>query len=108
MAVAEMGLSFAVLKYARYARGARIPGSRDTAQFLPRPQAAGTPSLARDGGDRQVGYAEAYLRGLNPKHKQFELLPQEYLARRGAGPRAIEIPVSGANILPARSTMTSR
>ena len=48
------------------------------------------------------GTPVAYLRGLNPKHEQFELLRQEYLARRGAGSRAIEIPVSGANILPGK------
>jgi murein L,D-transpeptidase YcbB/YkuD len=55
MAAAEIGLSLAVLKYARHARGGRIPDPATQLQLLPRPQASGTPSLARDGGDRQVG-----------------------------------------------------
>jgi murein L,D-transpeptidase YcbB/YkuD len=102
MAAAEMGLSLAVLKYARYARGGRIPDpATQLSSYLDRKPPVRLPwrvmaEIAKS------DTPEAYLRGLNPQHEQFELLRQSYLARRGAGTRAIEIPVSGPNILPGK------
>ncbi len=78
---AEIKMGVAVLKYARYARGGRVnpmaisqlidqqPPVRD-------PKVVLTDLSATDAPD-------AYLRGLNPKHEQFELLRQALLKARG-------------------------
>ena len=83
VADAEVAISLAVLKYARFARGGRIidPTILLTSQFDRKPQLL----------DPEVVFAalaaadapDAYLRGVHPKQPQFEKLRQAYLANRG-------------------------
>ncbi len=83
---AEVTLSLAILKYARYARGGRAEPtslSRNLDRKLPLldPQrviqdAAKSPS------------PDAYLRSLHPQHPQFEALRQKYLALKHGQPVA--------------------
>jgi L,D-transpeptidase YcbB len=79
---AEIAVSLAVLKYARHARGGRAEPtslSRNIDRQLP--------LLAPGRVIEEAAKAEkpdAYLRWLHPKHPQFELLRQKYLAlKRG-------------------------
>lgn len=102
IAAAEMGLSLAVLKYARYARGGRIPDpATQLSAYLDRKPQVRLPwrVMAEIAG---ADAPDAYLRGLNPQHEQFEWLRQAYLARRGGGALTIEIPTSGSNIVPGK------
>ncbi len=80
-AAAELKLDFALLKYARFARGGRLnppeisdrfdeaPPLRDPKEVLSEIAAAEEP--------------DAYLRSLHPKHEQFERLRQALLKARG-------------------------
>jgi murein L,D-transpeptidase YcbB/YkuD len=82
--VAELTLSLAVLKYARFARGGRAdpaalsylldqaPPLKDPKTVLAEIAAASDP--------------HAYLRSLHPKHEQFQRLRQALLKARGEGP----------------------
>ena len=89
---AEVQLSLAALKYARFARGGRLdpvslsnildmkPPVKDPKEVLSELAASSEPA--------------AYLRGLNPKHAGFEKLRQALLKARG--PRQEEAPVDPA------------
>ena len=91
LAKAEVGLTRAVLKYARFARGGRIaaPGS-DLSGYLDRgPQLL----AANDVLDAvAAGMAvDATLRGFHPQHPQFEKLRLAYVAARQAEAAAIAL-----------------
>jgi murein L,D-transpeptidase YcbB/YkuD len=79
-ATAEVGMALAILTYGRYARGGRIifPAEQLSSYLDRRPQLL-KPSLILEGiaGSESP---DAYLRGLNPQHPQFERLRQKYLA----------------------------
>jgi murein L,D-transpeptidase YcbB/YkuD len=84
LAEAEITLSKAVLKYARYARGGRIMNpAEQLSSYLDRmpqlldPQDVMTKIAASDTPD-------AVLRGFHPQHPQFEKLRQQLLALRKA------------------------
>jgi murein L,D-transpeptidase YcbB/YkuD len=85
LAEAEAKLSLAVLKYARHARGGRISEpTQQLSSYLDRtPALPEAPEVleAVAGSDSP----EAALRGLHPRHPQFEKLRQAYLSLRGAG-----------------------
>jgi len=80
MAGAEIKISFAILKYGRYARGGRIINpSEQLSSYLDRRPQLLKPRAILDGiatSDRP----DAYLHSLHPKHPQFERLRQKYLA----------------------------
>ena len=82
-AESEVGLSRAVLKYGRYARGGRIihPAEQLSSYLDRRPQLL-KPRLILD-GIAAADSPEAYLRGLHPQHPQFERLRQKYLVLLG-------------------------
>jgi murein L,D-transpeptidase YcbB/YkuD len=100
MVEAELKLSIAVLKYARYARGGRLEPlqiSRNFDQKLtlrdPKVVLETVAGLETPGG---------YLRALHPKHPQFELLRQALIKVRSGsetGPRetetTVKLPASG-------------
>ena len=103
VADAEATLSLAVLKYARYARGGRIKDpANDLSSYLDR-----MPQLLdqKDVLEKIVaaGAADAYLRGLHPKHPQFEKLRQKFLELRNATAAApiVRIP-DGGHISPGK------
>ena len=77
IAADEIKISLAVLKYGRYARGGRIANpSEQLSTYLDRQPQLLKPEAILDGiaaADRP----EAYLRGLNPAHPQFEKTPPE-------------------------------
>jgi murein L,D-transpeptidase YcbB/YkuD len=78
----EVGLSLAILKYARFARGGRIiyPAGQLSSYLDRRPQLLKPLSILE--GIAAADAPDAYLRGLNPQHAQFERLRQQYLAAR--------------------------
>lgn len=76
-ASSEIKLDLAILKYARHARGGRLTPSRVNRLFdqrlsLRKPATVLTEIASAESPD-------AYIRGLNPKHKQFEQLRQALL-----------------------------
>jgi murein L,D-transpeptidase YcbB/YkuD len=83
-AAAEIQLTFAVLKYARYARGGRFSDPSSISKLLDY-----TPPVRRP-GDVLTDIAasdnpDAYLRSLHPRHVQFEELRRLLLKLRGRG-----------------------
>jgi murein L,D-transpeptidase YcbB/YkuD len=80
LADAEIKLSLAVLKYARYARGGRLEPSRLSRNFDQNPPLR-DPKLVLEAvaATQPPG---GYLRGLHPKHPQFERLRQALLKLR--------------------------
>jgi len=105
LAEAELALSLSVLKYARYARGGRIPDpASQLSSYLDRkPQL-----LAPQEVIERIAATDRpseYLRGLHPKHPQFEKLRQALLKLRspsGAGEAPVTLP-PGAQLIPGRS-----
>jgi L,D-transpeptidase YcbB len=86
LAEAEIKLSFAVLKYARAARGGRLDPAAVSRKFDQKPP-------VYDPGSLLLAVAEhadiaAYLRQLHPRHEQFSRLRQALLAARAAPPDA--------------------
>lgn len=82
LADAEVTLSLAALKYAHDARGGRVDPARLTKYLDRKPQLYEPASVIEEVAKSQD--PDAYLRGLHPKHPQFERLRQVYLAlKRG-------------------------
>jgi len=105
LAEAELTLSLSVLKYARHARGGRIPDpATQLSSYLDRkPQLLATEEVM----DRIAATDKPaeYLRGLHPKHPQFEKLRQALLKLRnpsGADEAPVMLP-PGAQLVPGRS-----
>ncbi len=103
VAEAEITLSFAVLKYARHARGGRIMDPASTlSSYLDR-----TPQLLepKDVLTSIASFDEpdAYLRGLHPQHPQFEKLRLAYLALLDAGSpkKLVKLP-KGSTLRPGK------
>ena len=82
IADAELTLSLAILKYARYARGGRIsdPTVLLNSQLDRKPKIV-DPEIVMH-GIASAEAPDAYLRGINPQHPQFERLRQAYLATK--------------------------
>jgi murein L,D-transpeptidase YcbB/YkuD len=80
LADAEIQYSTAALLYARHARGGRIPDptSMLTTEFDRRPQWIAPKAVIE--GLAATREPDAYLRGLEPQHPQFEKLRQLYVA----------------------------
>ncbi len=104
LADAEATLSLAVLKYARYARGGRIADpATQLSSYLDRgPQLLDPKDVLEK--IAAAGEPDAYLRGLHPKHPQFEKLRQKYLELRSGAvtpPTIVRIP-DGGHISPGK------
>ncbi|MGI9403884.1 MAG: L,D-transpeptidase family protein, partial [Hyphomicrobium sp.] len=82
IAEAELTLSQAILKYARYVRGGRIidPTILLNSNLDRKPQLL-DPQTVLEGITRSEA-PDAYLRGVHPQHPQFEKLRQAYLKTR--------------------------
>lgn len=80
LADAETKLALAVLKYARYARGGRLDPSAVSKRFDQKPPLLEPAAVMQ--GITEASAADAYLRGLHPKHPQFERLRQALVALR--------------------------
>lgn len=105
LAEAELTLSLSVLKYARHARGGRIPDpATQLSSYLDRKPQLLAPEEVMDRIAATDKPAE-YLRGLHPKHPQFEKLRQALLKLRnpsGADEAPVTLP-PGAQLIPGRS-----
>jgi L,D-transpeptidase YcbB len=103
LAELEVTLSVAVLKYARYARGGRIldPATQLSSYLDRKPQLLDPKDVLEKFA--AAGEADAYLRGLHPKHPQFEKLRQKLIEMRTAAAAApvIHIP-DGGHITPGK------
>lgn len=86
LADAELKLSLAVLKYARHARGGRIEPSSASRKFDQKPVIFEPKSVLL--GIAAADAADAYLRGLHPKHPQFALLQQALASARSRAAEA--------------------
>jgi murein L,D-transpeptidase YcbB/YkuD len=84
LANAELELSLAALKYARYARGGRIidPATQLSSYLDRKPQLLEPKDVIEKLAT--ANEADAYLRGLNPQQPEFEKLRQKYLEMRNA------------------------
>ena len=104
LAQAEFALSRAVLKYARYAKGGRIPEpSTILSGFIDRKPQLIAPQTVLE----QIAASsapDAYLRGLNPQHSGFEKLRQAYLKARGEQAQSTALKIlPGPTIKPGQS-----
>ncbi len=83
LADADIKLSLTILKYARHARGGRLdpPSISEIIDRRPRIYDPKTTLEAISAAES----ADAYLRGLHPKHEQFKRLRQALLATNKAG-----------------------
>lgn len=79
----EVKLDLAILKYARYARGGRLSPSRISDLIDQKPELRAPKTVLAEIGASPA--PDAYLRGLNPKHVQFERLRQALLKARARG-----------------------
>jgi L,D-transpeptidase YcbB len=82
-ALAEIKLDFAILKYARFARGGRLVPSKVSELFDQTPPLR-DPKLVLT----EIEAAEApaaYLQSLHPKHEQFQRLRQALMSARSGG-----------------------
>lgn len=88
LADAEIKLSFAVLRYARYARGGRLDPSQLSRNFDQKPSLRDPKMVLETASATET--PGNYLRELHPKHVQFERLRQALLKARSGGSRAEE------------------
>jgi murein L,D-transpeptidase YcbB/YkuD len=98
-AAAEMALTFAVLKYARHARGGRLGDLSSISKVLDyRPPVRRPADVLTD---IAASYApDAYLRSLHPQHEQFQALRRLLLKLRGSD--------ATASVEPGREDRTVR
>jgi len=99
LADAEIKLSIAVLKYARYARGGRIDLSSASDLIDQHARVYDPKSVLQ--GISNAEAADGYLRGLHPKTEQFKRLRQALLSleKSEATPPQVKIP-QGPNFRP--------
>jgi len=103
---ADVAISLAVLKYARHARGGRAEPT-SLSRNLDRKLSLLEPARVIDEAAASSTPA-AYLRGLHPKHPQFELLRQKYLALRSGqpAPQAAAAAPAAAKATPGKQKAT--
>jgi murein L,D-transpeptidase YcbB/YkuD len=104
LANAELELSLAALKYARYARGGRIidPATQLSSYLDRKPQLLEPKDVIEKLA--AADEADAYLRGLNPQHPGFQKLRQKLLEMRQAtpAPEVVKLP-PGKILSPGKS-----
>jgi murein L,D-transpeptidase YcbB/YkuD len=110
LAAAETQLSLAALRYARHARGGRIPNPRDMSSYLDRDPQLVSPVKVLE----QLATTSdpgGYLAGLHPKHEQFQALRKKLLEMRGvaaemvttaAKPEPVRMPEDGPTLMPGK------
>lgn len=83
LADAETSIALAALKYARHARGGRVDPLELSPNLDRKPPVMGPAAVISGLADATA--PDAYLRGLHPRHPQFERLRQKYLEARASG-----------------------
>ena len=104
LADAEIRISLAALKYARFAKGGRVDPSQLSRSLDQKPKLLAPADVLA--GLAKAEAQDAYLRALHPQHPQFEQLRQAMLAAR-AKPTVAEAtaPAKGKAPVVARSTV---
>jgi murein L,D-transpeptidase YcbB/YkuD len=99
LANAELELSLAALKYARYARGGRIidPATQLSSYLDRKPQLLEPKDVIEKLAT--ANEADAYLRGLNPQQPEFEKLRQKFLEMRNAAAAAKTVTLPPGKVL---------
>jgi murein L,D-transpeptidase YcbB/YkuD len=99
LANAELELSLAALKYARYARGGRIidPATQLSSYLDRKPQLLEPKDVIEKLAP--ANDADVYLRGLNPQQPEFEKLRQKYLEMRKATAAAQVVMLPAGKVL---------
>jgi murein L,D-transpeptidase YcbB/YkuD len=82
----EVKLDIAILKYARYARGGRVSPARVSPLIDQKPDLRDPKTVLAEIG--AASSPDSYLRGLHPKHEQFERLRQALLKERAKGKKS--------------------
>jgi len=105
LAAAEMKLSIAALKYARFARGGRIPVPREMSSYLDRdpPVLAPAVVLERIASAHDI---QAALIDFQPRHEQFRRLQRKLVEMRNAEKvedEPVVMPPSGPLLGPGKS-----
>ncbi len=105
---AEAKLSLAALRYARHARGGRIPNPRDMSSYLDRDPQIVSPVkvLEKLSATDDPG---GYIAGLNPQHEAFKRLRAKLLEIRGAekekaaaADQPVRLPEDGPTLSPGQ------
>jgi murein L,D-transpeptidase YcbB/YkuD len=104
LARSELLLTGAVLKYARHARGGRIANPETLLSgYIDREPKLVPPATVLEAVATNDA-VDAYLRGLHPKHPQFDLLRRAYLkAREGEAAQPLVTIPSGPLLIPGKS-----
>lgn len=101
----EARFALTVLKYARYARGGRITEpAKQLSSYLDRQPQYADPKKLLDDLVTASDAAEV-LRGVHPKHTQFEKLRQKYLELKRSADAAeavVRLPSKGAKLIPGQ------
>jgi murein L,D-transpeptidase YcbB/YkuD len=84
----EVKLDLAILKYARFARGGRLSPLRVSDLLDQKPDLLNPKTVLNEIGAATA--PDAYLRGLHPKHVQFERLRQALLKARARGKKGVD------------------
>ncbi len=103
LAGAETKLSLAALKYARFARGGRIPDPRKMSSYLDRDPPILSPVKVLE-ALTATDDTGGYLVGLHPKHEGFARLRRKLLQMRGneTTERPVVMPTSGPTLIPGK------
>ncbi len=100
---AETKVSLAALKYARFARGGRIPDPREMSSYLDRDPPILSPVKVLESlvATNDPG---GYLAGLNPQHEGFQRLRKKLIELRGekTAERPVILPASGPMLAPGK------
>jgi L,D-transpeptidase YcbB len=105
LADAEIRISLAALKYARFAKGGRVDPSQLSRSFDQKPKLLAPADVLT--GLANAETADGYLRALHPQHPQFEKLRQAMLSARNkpAAPEAATPAKGKAAVVASRSTV---
>lgn len=105
LADAEIKFSLAAMQYARHARGGRITNpTEQLSSYLDRKPQLLEPAKVIEALATAADKG-AYLRGLHPKHAQFEKLRQKLLELRAGAAKeeVVKIPTSGPKLSPGKT-----
>jgi L,D-transpeptidase YcbB len=105
LADAEIRISQAALKYARFAKGGRVDPSQLSRSLDQKPKLLAPATVLA--GLAAADAPDAYLRSLHPQHPQFEGLRQALLATRKA-PAPTETAVAAKGKAPATTRTTAQ
>ncbi|MFN3868954.1 MAG: murein L,D-transpeptidase [Hyphomicrobiaceae bacterium] len=104
LAAAEARLSIAALRYARFARGGRIPDPRDMSSYLDRDPQLVSPVLVLE-RLAETSDPGGYIVSLHPQHEGFQRLRRKLIEMRTAAAETkaeqpVAVPAEGPTLIP--------